>query len=69
MHRKVIVHVRPTNSGKTHHALRSLAASKRDEYAGPLRLLVLEVQERLNLGQIVPLGIDENQHPTPGYAT
>ena len=59
MHRKVIMHVGPTNSGKTHHALRALAASKRGVYAGPLRLLAHEVWERLNLGQIVPLGIDE----------
>ncbi|KIK01317.1 hypothetical protein K443DRAFT_98809 [Laccaria amethystina LaAM-08-1] len=66
MHRKVIMHVGPTNSGKTHHALRALAASKRGVYAGPLRLLAHEVWERLNLGQIVPLGMDEPPiMPTP----
>ncbi|KAF9460877.1 P-loop containing nucleoside triphosphate hydrolase protein [Collybia nuda] len=59
MHRKIIMHVGPTNSGKTHHALRALAASKTGVYAGPLRLLAYEIWERLNLGQIVPLGVEE----------
>lgn len=56
--RKVIMHVGPTNSGKTHHALRALAASKNGAYAGPLRLLAHEIWERLNKGQIVPQGMD-----------
>lgn len=59
MRRKVIMHVGPTNSGKTHHALRALAASRRGVYAGPLRLLAHEIWERLNLGEIVPLGVEE----------
>ncbi|KAG5642811.1 hypothetical protein DXG03_002095 [Asterophora parasitica] len=59
MHRKVIMHVGPTNSGKTHNALRALAASGTGVYAGPLRLLAHEIWERLNLGQIVPLGVEE----------
>ncbi|TFK65339.1 hypothetical protein BDN72DRAFT_773495 [Pluteus cervinus] len=59
MHRKVIMHVGPTNSGKTHHALRALAASKSGVYAGPLRLLAHEIWERLNLGEIIPLGVEE----------
>ncbi|KAJ7145009.1 P-loop containing nucleoside triphosphate hydrolase protein [Mycena crocata] len=54
MKRKVIMHVGPTNSGKTHHALRALASAKRGVYAGPLRLLAYEIWERLNMGQIVP---------------
>ncbi|KAH9915236.1 P-loop containing nucleoside triphosphate hydrolase protein [Epithele typhae] len=56
--RRFIMHVGPTNSGKTHHALRALAASKRGLYAGPLRLLAYEIFDRLNKGQIVPAGID-----------
>lgn len=56
--RKFIMHVGPTNSGKTHWALRALAASRSGIYAGPLRLLAHEVWERLNKGQIIPLGID-----------
>ncbi|KAG6916905.1 hypothetical protein DXG01_004738 [Tephrocybe rancida] len=63
-HRKVIMHVGPTNSGKTHNALRALAASGVGMYAGPLRLLAHEIWERLNLGQIVPLGVEEKP-PTP----
>lgn len=60
MHRKIIMHVGPTNSGKTHHALRALAAAKSGVYAGPLRLLAHEIWERLNTGQIVPLGVEED---------
>ncbi|KAF4615062.1 hypothetical protein D9613_003474 [Agrocybe pediades] len=57
--RKIIMHVGPTNSGKTHHALRALAAARTGVYAGPLRLLAHEIWERLNTGQIVPLGVEE----------
>ncbi|TFK35499.1 P-loop containing nucleoside triphosphate hydrolase protein [Crucibulum laeve] len=64
MHRKVIMHVGPTNSGKTHHALRALAAAPTGVYAGPLRLLAHEIWERLNMGQIVPAGMDPEE-PVP----
>ncbi|KZT74074.1 P-loop containing nucleoside triphosphate hydrolase protein [Daedalea quercina L-15889] len=56
--RKIIMHVGPTNSGKTHHALRALAAARTGVYAGPLRLLAHEIWERLNKGQIIPAGVD-----------
>lgn len=56
--RKIIMHVGPTNSGKTFNALRALAAAKRGVYAGPLRLLAHEIWERLNLGEIPPLGAE-----------
>lgn len=59
MRRKIIMHVGPTNSGKTYHALRALAAARKGCYAGPLRLLAHEIWERLNLGLIVPLGAEE----------
>ncbi|KAI9570739.1 P-loop containing nucleoside triphosphate hydrolase protein [Boletus coccyginus] len=62
MNRKFVMHVGPTNSGKTHMALRALAASNSGLYAGPLRLLAHEIWERLNRGQIVPLGTE----PEPG---
>ena len=58
LRRKVHMHVGPTNSGKTHNALRALAASKRGVYASPLRLLAYEVFDRLNKGHIVPLDAD-----------
>jgi ATP-dependent RNA helicase SUPV3L1/SUV3 len=58
MRRKLILHVGPTNSGKTYTALRTLAAARGGAYAGPLRLLAHEIYERLNTGQIVPLGAE-----------
>lgn len=42
------LHVGPTNSGKTYHALKRLAESGSGCYAGPLRLLAHEVFERMN---------------------
>ncbi|KAI0045789.1 P-loop containing nucleoside triphosphate hydrolase protein [Auriscalpium vulgare] len=65
MQRKIIMHVGPTNSGKTHNALRTLAAAKVGAYAGPLRLLAHEIFERLNSGQIVPLGVDPDATAEP----
>ncbi|KXN91935.1 ATP-dependent RNA helicase SUV3, mitochondrial [Leucoagaricus sp. SymC.cos] len=67
LHRKFIMHVGPTNSGKTHHALRALAAAKTGVYAGPLRLLAHEIWERLNLGQIVPLGVEQPPPNVDGH--
>ena len=46
--RKVILHVGPTNSGKTFHALEALRSSSSGIYCGPLRLLAYEVFEKLN---------------------
>lgn len=63
--RKFIMHVGPTNSGKTHNALRALAAAKRGIYAGPLRLLAYEIYDRLNKGQIVPLGVEPDPEDEP----
>lgn len=48
MHRKIHLHVGPTNSGKTYNALKRLEEAKTGVYAGPLRLLAHEVYERLN---------------------
>jgi ATP-dependent RNA helicase SUPV3L1/SUV3 len=48
MHRTIHLHVGPTNSGKTYHALKSLENSNSGVYAGPLRLLAHEVCGRLN---------------------
>jgi hypothetical protein len=61
VHRKIILHVGPTNSGKTYHALRALAGANYGCYAGPLRLLATEVWARLNRGDIAPLGADPNK--------
>lgn len=48
MKRKIIMHVGPTNSGKTHAALKAFSESQAAVYLGPLRLLAQEVYERMN---------------------
>jgi ATP-dependent RNA helicase SUPV3L1/SUV3 len=45
--RKVYYHLGPTNSGKTHSALKSLSEAKTGIYCAPLRLLAWEIQEKL----------------------
>lgn len=47
MKRKFILHIGPTNSGKTYHALERLKSAKEGIYLGPLRLLALEVYEKM----------------------
>ncbi|KAF3771959.1 DExH-box ATP-dependent RNA helicase DExH16 [Nymphaea thermarum] len=46
--RNIFLHVGPTNSGKTYHALKQLESSSSGLYCGPLRLLAWEVAKRLN---------------------
>lgn len=46
--RTFILHVGPTNSGKTHDALERLKQCEHGAYFGPLRLLALEVYDKLN---------------------
>ena len=46
--RKIIMHVGPTNSGKTHQALKRLEQAPTGLYAGPLRLLAHEIYTKLN---------------------
>lgn len=48
LQRKIHLHVGPTNSGKTFHALQRLEQAESGLYAGPLRLLAHEVYSRLN---------------------
>ncbi|GAC1498742.1 MAG: hypothetical protein NVS1B2_21970 [Vulcanimicrobiaceae bacterium] len=45
--------VGPTNSGKTHAAIEQLRAASSGAYLAPLRLLALEVHERMNEAGIV----------------
>lgn len=47
MHRHFILHVGPTNSGKTFHSLERLKTAGKGVYLGPLRLLALEVYEQM----------------------
>ncbi|MCF0151591.1 MAG: helicase [Firmicutes bacterium] len=46
--RRFVLHVGPTNSGKTYGALCALKAAENGVYLGPLRLLALEVFETFN---------------------
>ncbi|TVY47643.1 ATP-dependent RNA helicase, mitochondrial [Lachnellula occidentalis] len=48
LQRTIHLHVGPTNSGKTYHALKKLETAKTGIYAGPLRLLAHEVYTRFN---------------------
>ncbi len=48
MQRKFILHIGPTNSGKTYRALERLKTAENGIYLGPLRLLALEVYERMH---------------------
>lgn len=44
--RHVVLHLGPTNSGKTYRALQRLKSAESGYYAGPLRLLAREVYDR-----------------------
>ncbi len=48
MKRELILHIGPTNSGKTYEAMQSLKAADTGYYLAPLRLLALEGYEDLN---------------------
>lgn len=47
MHRNFILHIGPTNSGKTFQSLERLRKAQNGIYLGPLRLLALEVYEQM----------------------
>lgn len=48
MKRHFILHIGPTNSGKTHEAVEDLMKAENGIYLGPLRLLAAEMFERMN---------------------
>ncbi|KAK4383772.1 DExH-box ATP-dependent RNA helicase DExH16, mitochondrial, partial [Sesamum angolense] len=50
--RNVILHVGPTNSGKTYNALKRLESSSSGIYCGPLRLLAWEIAQRMNKAKV-----------------
>ncbi len=57
MHRHFILHIGPTNSGKTFRSLERLKLAINGVYLGPLRLLALEVFEQMqNTMYPVPCG-------------
>ncbi|MBS6396086.1 MAG: ATP-dependent helicase [Clostridiales bacterium] len=47
MERRFILHIGPTNCGKTYQALERLRTAENGVYLGPLRLLALEVYEKM----------------------
>ncbi|WP_345840699.1 helicase-related protein [Bacillus sp. P14.5] len=53
---RYILHIGETNTGKTHHALESMKRAESGLYLAPLRLLALEVYDRLNK-EGVPCGL------------
>jgi ATP-dependent RNA helicase SUPV3L1/SUV3 len=66
--RTVHVHIGPTNSGKTYHALKRLEEAANGAYAGPLRLLAHEVYSRMNAKGIpCCLVTGEEQRMPPGW--
>lgn len=68
IHRTIHLHVGPTNSGKTYHALQRLEQANNGTYAGPLRLLAHEVFSRLNAnGKPCALITGEERRLPPGY--
>lgn len=67
MTRKLHLHVGPTNSGKTYHALQRLKHARSGNFAGPLRLLAFEVYERFNKeGTLCNLSTGEEKRMTDG---
>ncbi|XP_071915642.1 DExH-box ATP-dependent RNA helicase DExH18, mitochondrial-like isoform X2 [Coffea arabica] len=48
MKRKIVYHCGPTNSGKTYNALQRFMEAKKGIYCSPLRLLAMEVFDKVN---------------------
>ena len=50
--RRFILHVGPTNSGKTYDSVMRLQQAENGVYLGPLRLLALEMYDKLNMAGV-----------------
>ena len=67
MHRRFILHLGPTNSGKTWESIQRLQTANHGIYLGPLRLLAFEQFEGLNLADVpCSLVTGEERIPVPG---
>ncbi len=67
MRRRVILHIGPTNSGKTHESVQRLHGALNGIYLGPLRLLAAEQFEAMNLADVpCSLVTGEEQIRVPG---
>lgn len=52
MKRHFVLHIGPTNSGKTYQSLERLKQCEKGAYFGPLRLLALEVYDKFNWAEV-----------------
>ena len=67
MNRRFIIHVGPTNSGKTYEAIEALKRAESGVYLAPLRLLAYEQYENLNsAGVVCSLVTGEERRPAEG---
>ena len=67
MHRRFILHLGPTNSGKTYEGVQRLRGARQGIYLGPLRLLAAEQFETLNVDDVpCSLVTGEEQIRVPG---
>ncbi|KAF6160036.1 hypothetical protein GIB67_033120 [Kingdonia uniflora] len=70
MKRKIVYHCGPTNSGKTYNALQKFMEAEKGIYCSPLRLLAMEVFDKVNgLGVYCSLltGQEKNTVPFAGH--
>ncbi|KAJ2092229.1 RNA helicase [Coemansia sp. RSA 1813] len=67
MKRRIIMHVGPTNSGKTYHALQRLKIPSASVYCSPLRLLAHEVYTRMLSEGISSVLITGEERKKPVY--
>ena len=51
--RKFYIHLGDTNTGKTYNAIEKLKSAKKGLYLSPLRILALEIFERLNNDNVI----------------
>ena len=67
MERHFILHIGPTNCGKTHDSIEAFKKARRGVYLGPLRLLAFEIYENAN-GDGVPCNLvtGEEEHIVEG---
>ncbi|KAJ2763896.1 RNA helicase, partial [Coemansia nantahalensis] len=67
MKRRIIMHVGPTNSGKTYHALQRLQNARQGIYCSPLRLLAYEVYNRMLSAGVACMVITGEDRRVPNY--
>ena len=68
MHRNFILHIGPTNSGKTYDAINALMESGNGVYLAPLRLLAYEQYEKINRAGIPCSLLTGEEQELVGYA-